>query len=195
MATEVLEPTTEQRLTRRAATIEEFWALPESVLLTEYINGEILMAPAPVPLHQFVLGNIFTALGSFARNNSLGMIFLSPVDVVLPSGDVVQPDIVFLTSRDAKRALAAKRVHATPPLLVEVISPGSIAHDTLRKRNLYERNGVREYWIIDPDARTVAQLVLRKKHYVMTELADGDAIRSAVLAGFEMNVGELLGLV
>ncbi|HEX7175605.1 MAG TPA: Uma2 family endonuclease [Pyrinomonadaceae bacterium] len=195
MATEVLEPTTEQRLTHRAASIEEFWALPESVLLTEYINGEILMAPAPVPLHQFVLGNIFTALGNFARNNSLGTIFLSPVDVVLPSGDVVQPDVVFLTSRDAKRALAAKRVHATPPLLVEIISPGSITHDTLRKRNLYERNGVREYWIVDPAARTISQLVLRKKHYALTEHVEADAIRSAVLSGFEMNVGELLGLV
>ena len=53
---------------------------------------------------------------------------------------------------------------------------------------------MREYWIVDVEARTISQLVLRKKHYALTELGEADAIKSAVLAGFEMNVGELLGL-
>jgi Uma2 family endonuclease len=63
----------------------------------------------------------------------------------------------------------------------------------LRKRALYEKNGVREYWVVDVERRTVARLVLRRKHYVVTELGESDTIRASVLSGFEMTVGELLG--
>jgi Uma2 family endonuclease len=193
MATEVLEPATDERLTRRPATIEEFWALPESLLHIEYINGEILMAPTPTPPHQRIVGNIFFALANFVRHEGGGEVFVSPLDVILPSGDVVQPDVFFMKSEEAKRAVK-ERVRGVPTLAVEVLSPGSVKHDRLTKRGLYEQNGVREYWIVDPKARTIAQLVLRKKHYALTELDEGDAIKSAVLAGFEMNVGELLRL-
>ncbi|MFL6284344.1 MAG: Uma2 family endonuclease, partial [Pyrinomonadaceae bacterium] len=75
----------------------------------------------------------------------------------------------------------------------EILSPGSIALDAITKRALYEKNGVREYWIVDLETRSIAQLVLRKKHYALTEAAESDVIKSAVLAGFEMKVGELLG--
>ena len=113
--------------------------------------------------------------------------------MLLPSGDVVQPDIFFLTKEDVRRARKQGRIRCAPLLAVEILSPGTATHDTIRKRNLYERNGVREYWIVDVEDRTVAQLVLRKKHYVLTELSESDVIKSAVLAGFEMTVGGLLG--
>ena len=195
MATEVLEEqATEQGLTRRRATIEEFWALPESMLPTEYINGEIVMAPTPTVFHQVLLFSMSVALDKFVREQGLGRLFISPLDVVLPSGEVVQPDIFLLSTKEAERALSAKRVYGAPLFAVEILSPGSITHDTITKRNLYERNGVREYWIVDPKTKGIAQLVLRKKHYVLTELAEDETIRGAVLAGFEMKVGELLGL-
>lgn len=192
MATEVLEPAAERHLTRRAATIEEFWALPESMLHTEYIQGEIIMAPAPSTPHQRIVGIIFFALTDFVRREGGGEVFVSPLDVILPSGDVVQPDVFFMRGDEVKRAVK-ERVRGVPTLAVEVLSPGSVKHDTLTKRDLYEQNGVREYWIVDPAARSISQLVLRKKHYVLTEHGEADAVRSAVLSGFEMNVGELLG--
>lgn len=198
MATEVeiVEQAAERhpaRLKRRPATVEEFRALPESILLTEYINGEIIMSPAPTPLHHFISGSVFSALSAFVRGTSLWHVFYSPLDVVLPGGDVVQPDVFLVTRKEFNRAMADKSVHAVPSLLVEILSPGSIVHDTLTKRELYERSGVREYWVVDPEARTIAQLILRKKHYVLTELSEGDTIRSVVMQGFEMKVGELLG--
>jgi Uma2 family endonuclease len=73
------------------------------------------------------------------------------------------------------------------------LSPGSVTHDTITKRELYEKNGVREYWIVDLKTRGIAQLVLKKKHYALTELSESDVIKSAVLTGFDANVGELLG--
>ena len=193
MATEVLEQATEERLIRRRASIQEFWSLPESVLPTEYIDGEIIMAPAPTVRHQRAVFNIASALRQFVRQNGSGEIFVSPLDVVLPSGDVVQPDIFLLNPRQAERAGTANRVEEAPPFLVEILSPSSVKHDTVRKRELYEKNGVREYWIVDVKERAVSQLTLRKKHYVLTELGEADVIKGAVLSGFEMRVGELLG--
>jgi Uma2 family endonuclease len=193
MATEVLEQATEQRLIRRRASIEEFWSLPESVLPTEYIDGEIIMAPAPTVLHQLVKGNIYAALRAFVEGTGTGWIFDAPLDVVMPTGEVIQPDVFFLNTRQTERARRARRVEEVPPFLVEILSPGSVRHDTVRKREVYEKNGVREYWIADVDERTISQLVLRKKHYVLTELGEADTIKGAVLAGFEMKVGELIG--
>ena len=101
MATEVMEheQTAEPGVTRRRATPEEFWALPESVLPIEYVNGEIVMAPTPTVIHQAVLFNIAVALRDHVRQSDLGRIFLSPLDVVLPTGDVIQPDIFLLTPK------------------------------------------------------------------------------------------------
>lgn len=194
MATEVLEQASgRQHLTRRAAPVEEFWALPESMLPTEYVNGEIITAPTPTSLHQRVVGSVFFKLTRFVSETDAGEVFLSPLDVVLPSGDVVQPDVFFLTGEQVERGVE-NRVKVAPALAVEILSPSSVKHDTLTKRDLYERNRVREYWVVDPRARTIDQLVLRKKHYALTQHLEDDTIKSAALAGFEMRVGELLGL-
>lgn len=195
MSTEVVrqdEEAEEEQLVRYKATIEEFWALPESMLPIEYINGEIIMAPTPTVRHQAVLRNLFRPLDEFVLRTRIGSIFLSPLDVVLPSGNVVQPDAFFLTNEETESAHAADRVHGAPSFLVEILSPGSIKHDTLTKRELYERNGVREYWIVDPRAKTVAQLVRRGEHFELTEFKEGDTIRGVVLDGFETTVGALI---
>jgi Uma2 family endonuclease len=193
MTTEVLEQPAEERLIRRRAPVEEFWSLPESVLPTEYIDGEIIMAPTPNVTHQSVLANMFVALHIFVRAHALGRVFPAPLDVILPMGEVVQPDIFSLNTKQAERVSAAKRVEEVPPFLVEILCPSSVKHDTVRKRALYEKGGAREYWIVDAVERSITQLVLRKRHYVVTELGASDTIRASVLAGFEMRVGELLG--
>lgn len=192
MTTELTQQVVREHTIRRKASIEEFWALPESMLPTEYINGEIIMAPTPTVAHQTVVGNIYLALRQFLQKVDIGMVFVSPLDVVLPTGEVVQPDVFVLVGEELQPTPSAKNVQVAPSLAVEILSPGSIKHDTITKRNLYEQNGVREYWIVDPEARTIAQLVLQDGRYVLTELAEGDTIRSAILKGFEMVVGRLL---
>jgi Uma2 family endonuclease len=193
MTTELTQQATREHTVRRKASIAEFWALPESMLPTEYINGEIIMAPAPTAGHQIIAGNIYFALRGFLQKTDPGAAFFSPMDVVLPTGEVVQPDVFVITDKESQPAASDKNVQAAPALAVEVLSPGSIKRDTITKRNLYEQNGVREYWIVDPDAKTIAQLVLQGEHYVLTELTESDTIRSPVLSGFEMVVGEMLG--
>jgi Uma2 family endonuclease len=194
MTTELVSTSTETRLTRRNASLEEFWALPESLLPTEYINGEIIMAPAPVVAHQAILGNIYFSLRSFVEEQRAGRVYCSPVDVELPTGDVVQPDVLFLTNEEAAIASSAKRVKTVPAFMVEILSPGSAKHDAITKRNLYELNGVIEYWIVDPETRTVSQLILHEGHYALTELSEADAIRGTVLEGFECAVSQFFTL-
>ena len=192
MTTEIIREEMEEGIVRYKATIEEFWALPESMLPIEYINGEIIMSPTPTVAHQAVLRNVFRVLDEFVQRTATGSVFFAPLDVVLPSGDVVQPDAFFLTNEESARAHAATRVHGAPSFLVEVLSPGSIKHDAIRKRHLYEKNGVREHWIVDPKTKTVSQMILRDNLYELTELVESDAIRSAVLKGFETTVKSLI---
>jgi Uma2 family endonuclease len=193
MMNEVIQHESQQRTLRRKASIEEFWALPESVLPTEYINGEIIMAPTPTVTHQTVLRNIFRAVDGFVQRNVLGNVLFSPLDIVLPTSEVVQPDLFFFTTKEWEQIGSPKRIQGVPSLAMEILSPGSVKHDTITKRKLYEQNKVREYWIVGPEAVTIAQLVLRGEHYELTELAESDLIKSEVLTDFEMNVGELIG--
>lgn len=189
MTTEIVQPSIEPRLTRRKASLEEFRALPESVLPVEYINGEIINAPSPVVAYQAILGNIYFILRVFVEDKKIGRIFCSPLDVELPTGDTVQPDLFFLTNEEAAAASSARHVKAVPSFAVEILSTGSVKHDAITKRNLYELNGVREYWIVDPETKTISKLVLHEGRYALTELSETDTIRSAVLSGFEANVG------
>lgn len=195
MSVEVLEEreATEQ-LTRRRASAAEFWSLPETNLPTEYVKGEIVVAPSPTYRHQSAIRSIFRALDGFEGLRETGTLSFAPLDVVLPGGDVVQPDIFLLAAKDAARAAEEDRVSAAPLLVVEILSPGTVMHDTVTKRELYEKSRVREYWIVDLEKRAIAQLVLRKKHYAATELCEEDTIKSVVVSGFKMKVGRLLGL-
>lgn len=202
MTAKVLEQAAGERVIRRRASVEEFWSLPESLRHIEYIDGHIVTFPTPSLLHQRVLGNVFVALRDFVEETGLekiaggkkvGRLLVKPLDVALPSGDVVQPDLFFLDTADAKRAHEEQRVRCAPLFAVEILSPVTAKHDALTKRALYEKNGVREYWLIDAEERIVWQLVLRRKHYALTELRESDVVKGAVLSGFEMKVSELLG--
>src|SRR3954470_20148986 len=136
MATEVLEHATEERLTRQRATVEEFWSLPESVLPVEYVNGEIVMSPSPTVAHQSASRSIFRGLDKSLPAEAADRLFFAPLDVVLPSGDVVQPDIFFLAEEDARRAKEGGRVRCAPLFVVEIVSPGSATLDAITKRAL-----------------------------------------------------------
>lgn len=188
MTTELVRPPTIERLTYRRASIEEFWALPKSLLPVEYINGEIVMAPSPIVAHQAILGNVYFILRAFVEKKKIGRIYCSPLDVELSTGDVVQPDVFFLTSKEAERARSAKHVEAVPPFAIEILSPGPVNHDAITKWNLYEKNGVCEYWIVDLETKSISQLILKEGHYSPTEFSETDTIRSAVLSGFEAKV-------
>lgn len=121
----------------------------------EAIEGELYVTPAPTPRHQEIVLRLALRLEAILAEPGRGRVFVAPIGVEFQdSGEGVQPDIVFVSSSGAAKVEEAGIVGA-PDLVVEVLSPGTAQRDRGVKRKLYERHGVEQYWIVDPEARTV----------------------------------------
>jgi Uma2 family endonuclease len=133
-------------------TADEFLQLPESQTLTELIDGDVIVAPAPELGYQ----DSVLASASFIKVLAqAGKVYIAPVDVHFDDGNVVQPDVMWLSPDSACFPAEGKRLIGAPDLIVEVLSPSTALRDKGVKFRLYEQYGVREYWLIDPAARYV----------------------------------------
>ena len=128
----------------------------------EIIDGELVVTPSPIPNHESITQNIPWALSQVVRKNKLGRLYTAPVDVRLSPDNVLIPDIIFV-ARERRQIVGAKVIEAAPDLVVEILSPGTRRRDLGVKRGLYARFGVREYWIVDPDERSVTVLVVDRR--------------------------------
>ncbi len=143
-------------------TTEKLWTvrmrqrLPEDVRC-EIIGGQQFMCPSPTFDHQTILLRLATALHGLAARNSLGTVVLAPFDVILSDVDVVQPDIIVVSPEHRDRI--RDWMYGAPDLAVEILSPGNMAHDRRRKRELYFRMGFPEFWIVDPATASIDVLV------------------------------------
>lgn len=150
------------------------------------------MSPAPSFFHQEIVARFFIALSGWVGRHRLGKAVTSPVDMVLTSRRTTQPDVVFIST--SRLGIIKERLMGAADLVAEVISPESRRRDRIDKRDLYEQHGVREYWVIDPEAGTVEVLSLVSGEY---ELAgrwhSGETARSRLLKGFAVPVAGLLG--
>lgn len=158
------------------ATLDDFMRLPEGTL-AEFIGGEILMSPSPKTRHQRIVSSLHLALAPFVRERRLGEVFVAPFDVHLPNGDVVQPDLLFVST--ARSGIVQDWVWGAPDLVVEVISPETRRRDLDVKADLYLGNGVLEVWLVDPDAKSVEIRAPRGTERL-------DVVRSPLLPGFEL---------
>jgi Uma2 family endonuclease len=175
---------------RPRKTIDDYMSLPEGVR-AELIEGELYMSPSPTFRHQQILARIYRALDDFVRKRTIGVVCFAPLDVHLPSGDIVQPDLVFVSN--AHRDAIQDWIRGTPDLIVEVVSAAGAERDRIVKRDLYARNGVPEYWIVDGEERTVEVLELSSGRYVAQGYFEAsDTITSRMLEGFSVAVSQLL---
>jgi Uma2 family endonuclease len=175
-------------------TYEDYLRLPEDGRRYEVIRGSLYVAAAPNLLHQFVAGELFSAVRGFVRQRALGSV-LNPIEVHLPGGitSPVQPDLVFL-GRDKRFKWSDTSFHGVPDLLAEVLSPRTRRVDQKTKFAAYRDAGVREYWLIDPLAETFLVYVLSEDRRQYLELCRGgmeDILWSAVLAGFRLRLRDL----
>jgi Uma2 family endonuclease len=135
-------------------TYQDLLRLPEDLLRHELIDGEHYVSPAPNMKHQSIVLNLGAILLSFVRAHRLGKVLVAPFDVLFSDHDVVEPDVLYVSAGKADR-LRERYVAGAPDLVVEVLSPSSRGIDKIKKRRLYEAQGVPEYWIVDPVAETV----------------------------------------
>ncbi|HEU5432296.1 MAG TPA: Uma2 family endonuclease [Thermomicrobiales bacterium] len=148
----------------------------------ELIDGVVYVTPAPRPAHERISQNINYLLERFVRPGDIGWMFTAPVDVRLSDHDVVQPDLLFIRE-DRLHIVGDVTINGAPDLVVEILSPGTRARDLGAKRDLYARSGVREYWLVDPEARTIVMLTLRGGRYEEISADAAGALHSALLPG------------
>lgn len=130
-------------------TADEFLRLPETNLPLQLVNGEVIELPAPELMHQDCVGNIYVLFRQAAQNIG-GKAYVAPVDVYFDDLNVPQPDVLWLAPDSACQPIGTQRLSGPPDLIAEVLSPGTAHIDRRTKFRLYEKFGVREYWLIDP---------------------------------------------
>ena len=175
---------------RPPKTIEDYLALPDDVR-AELIGGEMYVTPAPTPNHQTVVGAIYALLRAWTRRHDAGRAYVSPVDVHLPTGDVVQSDVVFV-ARGNLGIVGPLRITGVPDLHVEVVSPSRPDWDRRVKRARYARAGVVEYWIVELEASTIEVLRLDGKAYrAAGRFQRGQVLTSGSLPGLHLPVDDV----
>jgi Uma2 family endonuclease len=169
-------------------TYDDYVSLPEDGKQYEIIDGELYVNPAPNTKHQLVLGNIYVALREFVKSGRLGKVLVAPYDVLLSENDVVQPDLLFVTAAHMT-IITSANAHGAPDIAVEIFSPGTKKRDQTLKLKQYERFGVSEYWMVDPDEESV--VVCRRTGHRFDLLRVSDAITSPLLPGFSLPLSEV----
>ncbi|NWF68150.1 MAG: Uma2 family endonuclease [Chloroflexi bacterium] len=133
--------------TKIRMTASQFFALPESNQIRELIDGELIVNPPKDP-HQVIGGNTYFYLRQIMPN---GKARVSPVGVYLDEINILEPDVFWVSPTNNNCALHEDQYwHGAPDLIVEVLSPPTARQDRVVKFQLYEKYGVREYWIIEP---------------------------------------------
>lgn len=152
--------------------LEAFKSFPEGTLV-QLINNQIVIAAAPLDIHQLVLGDIFVELTMYVKGNKLGQTRVAPYDVFLSSKNVFQPDICFIANENLHK-IEKEGLHGAPDLVIELLSPSTSKYDLDEKKDVYERYGVKEYFIIEPATKSVDQYWLVNGEYTKHPASSGN---------------------
>ena len=169
----------------------EYFGGPEDSRRRELVWGVVREPPAPKFGHQTVVGRAFVLLDDHVREHGLGVVCVSPADVVLDEQKalVVQPDVFFISNQ--RFAIIRDQVWGAPDLVVEVMSRGTARFDGTIKLGWYRQYGVRECWLLDPAERVVTVFNLEGAPADEgRRFTDSEAIRSAVLPHFVREAAE-----
>lgn len=171
-------------------TYADFLLFPDDGQRHELIDGEHHVTPSPSLRHQQLQMRLIRAFVLYLEDHALGELFAAPFDVVFSDLDVVEPDLLFVAS-DQLDILTPEHVRGAPALVIEILSPGTRKTDEQTKRRLYDRAGVKEYWIVDPELDVVkvyrrtpdgsfpraAELSREERHALATPLLTGFSIQ------------------
>ena len=156
--------TVKGRMHSRRWTYADYCKIPEDGKRHEIIDGRHYVSPSPDYEHQVASANLHHRLMMAITDRGKGVVVAAPMDLDLGTGTVVQPDVIVIVKGN-RGVIRGKKITGVPDLLVEILSPSTRRRDLRLKRLRYERAGVREYWIVDRNARAVSQFVLRDGTY------------------------------
>jgi Uma2 family endonuclease len=175
-------------------TYEDLFRLPDDGRRYEIIDGELVEMPAPNFDHATAIMNLILLLAPVVTTVG-GLIRTAPHDVFMRDANPVQPDIVVLLA-DRLHYVSTRGIEGPPNLLKEVLSPSNPAHDRHRKRALYARAGVDEFWLISPEAGVIEILVREGETYHLLVRAGGDElIRSSIVPDLSFPASSVFAVV
>jgi Uma2 family endonuclease len=151
--------------------LEVFESLPEGTLV-QLIENNLVMSPSPKDLHQEILEELTFQLTTHVRRKKLGKVRFAPYDVYLDQKNAFQPDLIFISNENLYK-IQENGLYGAPDLVIEVLSPGTAKYDKGKKKTVYERCGVKEYWIVDPATKAVSGYSLQQERYAELEAATG----------------------
>jgi Uma2 family endonuclease len=162
----------------------------------ELLHGRVVMIPPAGHPHGTIDGALSCVLGTFIRERRLGIFFGSSQGFELPSGDTVEPDFAFVTA-ERWNAIppppAGRFLRIVPDLLIEILSRSTSGRDRGEKREIYEQNAVREYWIVDPEADRLTAFSCRERRFdAGRAFGRGSGFDSDVLVGLRFDVASVL---
>ena len=173
-------------------TYADYLQTPDDVRY-ELIEGELIMAPAPIPRHQLISAYFMAFLVPFVRTNGLGWIFSAPIDVHLSDTNVFQPDLIFISAA-REQIIGETNIQGAPDLAIEIASTRTQTLDRTVKRELYERFGVLEYWMVDHVEETVEVLHLENGQFVSQGIhGPTDTLTTPLLPGLEIDLNDIFG--
>ena len=181
----------EDRVLEHPVTYEAYAGLPDDGMRYEVLEGTLeAMSPSPTATHQGVIGELHFMFKQSCKADYL--IYVAPLDVILSRTNVLQPDVL-LIHRSRSNIVTKRGVEGAPDLVVEILSPSSRARDKVRKKKIYAKHGVPEYWVIDIDTRTLERYDLTDAgFYELTELFEsGDTVSSDKLPCASFALSEL----
>jgi Uma2 family endonuclease len=171
-------------------TYDDYRKLPEGSPC-QLIGGELVMTPSPLPYHQDISRNIEFKLLKHVVEKKLGKVYDAPIDVYLEEEETYQPDLIFI-SNQRLRIIEKERINGAPDVVFEILSPSNAYYDMRKKFRKYEQHDVREYWIVDPEEKSVEVYINETKSFKMTQRVVGQAkVHSTVIEGFEMDLEEI----
>lgn len=177
-------------VTKKRCTYEDYLKTPDDERY-ELIEGELLMTPAPNTEHQRISRKLEIRMVRFVEEKNLGEIFDAPYDVYLDKENNVQPDILFI-SKERLYIIGDNNVQGAPDLVVEIISESSAYRDTIQKKRLYARFGIKEFWIVAPREKMIEVYSLKDgKYHLITTYFYNDTLKSHILRGFEVELKEI----
>lgn len=151
------------------------------------------LKPSPTVNHQKLITHLLQSLYQTCQPN--GVILVAPIDVFFDEGNVFQPDIVFISNENAG-IIKEARIEGAPDLVAEILSPSTGMNDKVRKKEQYERFGVKEYWIVDPVHLLIEQFVLENgKYHLQAVLGDGDMLTSEQISCISIDVKKLFDAI
>jgi Uma2 family endonuclease len=175
-------------------TYDDYVLFPEDGKRHELIDGEHFVTPSPNTKHQTIAVGLTGMIWSYLQQHAVGRLFAAPFDVVFSEFDVVEPDLLYLSNERAARVLTPKHAAGAPDLVVEIGSEGTRRRDETIKRRLYERFGVMEYWVIDPEIEVVKVYRRTGDRYERAaelSIEAGDVLTTPLLPGLDLPLTQI----